>query len=59
MNDSRMLSWKVKLEQRFKDSEPQEGMTWRKILTKTKKKGKKEANENIADIYAVPETMTS
>lgn len=56
MNDSRMLSWKVKgLEQRFEDSEPLEGMAWRKILTK-KKKGNKGANENIADIYAVPET---
>lgn len=60
MNDSRMLSWKVKkLEQRFEGSEPQEGMAWGKILTKKKKKGNKGANENIADIYAVPETMTS
>lgn len=62
MTDSRMLSWKVKkLEQRFEDSEPQEGMAWRKILNKRKKKkkGNKGANENIADIYAVPETMTS
>lgn len=39
MNDSRMLSWKVKkLEQRFEDSEPQEGMSWGKILTKKKRK---------------------
>lgn len=56
--DSRMLSWQVKeVEQRLKDSEPQGGMAWRKILTK-KRKRNKGANENIADIYAVPETMT-
>lgn len=37
--DSRMLSWQVKeVEQRLKDSEPQGGMAWRKILTKKKKK---------------------
>lgn len=43
MNDSRMLSWKVKgLEQRFEDSEPREGMAWRKILKKKKKKEIKE-----------------
>lgn len=41
MNDGRMLSWKIKkLEQRFEDSEPQEGMAWRKILKKKRRKKK-------------------